>query len=104
MDALAAAARMSSHWGVPLADLVDRVAQGLDQLVEADERRATAVAGARLSGYLLAGLPAVGVALGAGMGANPLPLLSGGGSGSMLLLVGVLLTCLGLVWSAAIAG
>lgn len=98
-----AALRMSRRFGVPLAGLMSRIADGVYDQMLADEQRAAAVAGAKLSGYLLAGLPVVGVLLGVGMGANPLPVLFGGGLGSALLLAGVTLSCAGLLWSARIA-
>ena len=100
---LQAAIWMSRQYGIPLAAMVFRLADGMEDQVEAAQQRATAVAGATLSGYLLAGLPLVGILLGAGMGANPIPVLLGGGTGSTLLLAGVSLTCAGLLWSARIA-
>jgi len=101
--ALASAVRLSRRFGAPLAVLLDGVAAGLADEREAAAQRAAVVAGARLSGWVLAGLPLMGVMLGAGMGADPLPVLFGGGLGSVLLLLGTLLLSAGLLWSARIA-
>ena len=68
----------------------------------ADERRAGEVAGPRVSGYVMALLPALGLALGIGMGADPVQVLVGSPIGAVLLLVGVSLSCIGLLWSARI--
>ncbi|MEP6980804.1 MAG: hypothetical protein ABJA16_08595 [Nakamurella sp.] len=101
--ALVAAVRLSRRTGVPLAGLLARLAEGLDDERRAADHRAAAVAGARLSGWVLAGLPLMGVVLGAGMGADPLPVLVSDGLGGVLLVVGTVLLCAGLLWSARIA-
>ena len=46
----------------------------------------------------------LGVLLGELIGARPLAFLLGGGIGGALLVLGVLLICLGLVWSERITG
>lgn len=101
--ALVAAVRLSRRVGVPLAGLLDRLADGVADQRRSEEQRAAAVAGARLSGWVLAGLPLVGVLLGAGMGADPIPVLLSDGIGGVLLVVGTTLLCAGLLWSAHIA-
>jgi len=68
----------------------------------ADSERAGQVAGPRVSGYVMAALPVLGLLLGAGMGADPLKVLAHSGIGAVLLVVGVTLTCAGLLWSARI--
>lgn len=101
--ALAAALELARRFGAPLAVLLAGVADGLADEVRAVEQRSAAVAGARLSGWVLAGLPLMGVLLGAAMGADPIPVLLGGGLGSVLLLAGTVLLCAGLLWSGRIA-
>jgi tight adherence protein B len=44
----------------------------------------------------------LGLALGIGMGADPVQVLVGSPIGAVLLLVGVSLSCIGLLWSARI--
>ena len=58
-------------------------------------RTAGWVAGAAV----LAGLPVAGIALGQLIGARPLEFLCGPGAGGWLLVTGVLLACVGLLWS-----
>jgi len=69
---LDAAYRISEALGAPLADLLDRV----DADLRADRRLRSGVraqtAGAQATSVLLAALPFVGLALGAGIGAHPL--------------------------------
>ncbi len=101
--ALTAAARLSHRTGVPLAGLLSGIADGLADERRAADHRATAVAGARMSAGVLAVLPLMGVLLGTGMGADPVPVLVGGGLGSVLLLTGTTLLCAGLLWSSRIA-
>lgn len=65
-------------------------------------RLAAGLAGARASAALLAGLPALGVALGELIGARPIAFLLGD-AGAVLLIAGVTLACLGLLWCDRIA-
>jgi tight adherence protein B len=58
-----------------------------------------AVAGPRSSALLLAGLPAIGLGMGAAMGADPARVLLRTPAGSVVLTAGVLLDLLGLVWT-----
>ena len=60
------------------------------------------MAGPRATAMVLAALPAVGVLLGQAMGAAPLAVLTGGGTGGIMLVVGVGLACAGLLWTDAI--
>jgi tight adherence protein B len=55
------------------------------------EPRATAV--------VLAGLPVVGLGLGAGLGADPFAWLLGTGAGVVVLALGILLEVVGVAWS-----
>lgn len=101
---LAACSRLTARYGVALAPMVDGLARDLAEQNAVDEQRSGQLAGPRTSGYVLAGLPLLGVALGAGMGADPIQVLLRTAIGNLLLAVGVTLTCLGLLWAARIAG
>ncbi|MGI8762272.1 MAG: type II secretion system F family protein [Jatrophihabitantaceae bacterium] len=85
--------------GTPIADVLARVAE--DLLARAEQQHAVDVAlsGPRSSALLLAGLPALGIALGAAMGARPLPFLLGSASGRALCCAGVLLDAAGVLWT-----
>jgi tight adherence protein B len=101
-------ARLRSGWlltrrhGVAFTPLIDALAADLAQQISADSERSGEVAGPRMSGYVMAMLPLLGLALGAGMGADPIRVLLSSTIGSILLLVGVALTCGGLLWSERI--
>lgn len=93
---------ISAEHGVPWGSLLEGLVQEAEAGSAADDERAAHVAGPRLSGYVLAALPALGVLLGVGMGADPLGVLFGTAVGGVLLVVGTALTCAGLLWSARI--
>lgn len=101
-------ARLAGGWlltrwhGLAFTPLVTALAQDLSEQQVAGSERAGQVAGPRTSGYVMALLPLLGLALGAGMGADPVRVLVGSAVGNVLLLVGVGLTCAGLLWSARI--
>ncbi|MEO7288228.1 MAG: pilus assembly protein TadB [Jatrophihabitantaceae bacterium] len=96
---LALACQLAGSSGASFTDLV----QGVRADLAAD--RAThaavlaAVAGPRSSALLLAALPVVGLAMGAGMGADPARVLVHTPAGLLVLSIGVLLELAGLVWT-----
>ncbi|WP_157695360.1 hypothetical protein [Nakamurella panacisegetis] len=93
---------LSARHGVPWATLIDATVADLADRVRTDTARAAQVAGPRVSGYVLAVLPALGLLLGAGMGADPVHVLLDTAVGNLLLLLGSTLTCAGLAWTARI--
>ena len=108
--ALEVAVRLRNGWllsvrhGVPWADVVGALAADVENRARTDTERAAEVAGPTFSGYVLAALPALGLLLGAGMGADPVAVLFGSAVGHLLLLAGTVLSCAGLLWAARIVG
>lgn len=94
-----AACRLTQHLGAPLAEVLDRCAHGLAEAERARTDRAVAVAGPRTTARLLQGLPLLGLALGALVGADPLAVLTDGGLGTLALAAGLLLTVAGHRWT-----
>lgn len=93
---------LSARHGVPMAVLIDTVSDDLDDRLSAVSQRDAQVSGPRVSGYVLAAMPVLGVLLGTGMGADPLHVLFATGAGRWMLLTGTILTCAGLAWTARI--
>lgn len=97
--------RLSAAWtvahrtGIPLANVVEAIADDLADRSAARQARAGQVAGPAVSGYVLAALPVAGLLLGAGMGSDPFAVLGTGAVGGMLLMLGVALMSGGLVWT-----
>ena len=99
----AAVWRLAEQTGAPAADLVERI--------EADARagdrsRATAAAqaaGAQATALLLAALPIGGIALGYGIGVDPLEVLLSTPLGAACAIAAVLLQCAGLMWADRLA-
>ena len=94
--------RLAERTGCSLGGPVQRLRDA--DRGEAAVRRelAAQLAGPRATARLLAGLPVVGVALGAGLGADPLGFLLGTSAGAACLAVGGLLVALGLLWTRAL--
>ncbi|MFI8204785.1 type II secretion system F family protein [Streptomyces sp. NPDC085937] len=99
---LAACWRVAVDQGAGLADGLDRLEAALR--AERDQRAdlRAQLAGARATAVMLAGLPAVGLALGAALGADPLHVLLHTPSGSVCLAAGGVLEGLGLWWALRI--
>ncbi|MTD17040.1 hypothetical protein GIS00_24190 [Nakamurella sp. YIM 132087] len=93
---------LAERFGLPWVVVLEALARDLDDLAAVGRARAGQLAGPRLSGWVLAALPVLGILLGYGMGADPLAVLAGSGAGAVLLLTGVALTCAGLLWTARI--
>jgi tight adherence protein B len=100
--AIGSAWQLGEQAGIPLAGVLDRVAQDLG--ADAEHRRSVtvALAGPRASAFVLAGLPLLGIALGAALGARPWAFLLGTGPGRAVCCVGVLLDAAGIAWMRAI--
>ncbi|MEY9487220.1 tight adherence protein B [Streptomyces calvus] len=99
---LAACWRVAVDQGAGLAAGVDRLEAALR--AERDQRAdlRAQLAGARATAVLLAGLPVVGLALGAALGADPLHILLHTSSGLICLAAGGVLEGLGLWWALRI--
>lgn len=98
LRALGAAWQVSARAGAPLAEPVALLAAAARSDAAAREEVATALAGPRATAGVLAGLPALGVLLGAGLGAAPLHVLLATRPGDACLVVGALLEAAGLLW------
>lgn len=100
---LAAAWDVARSSGAGLADVVSRIAT----MVRADAGRhrqvAAALGGARSTARLFAVLPLLGIALGTGMDADPLGVLTQSVLGAWVLFCGATLACVGLVWVERLA-
>ncbi|MFN2519322.1 MAG: type II secretion system F family protein, partial [Jatrophihabitantaceae bacterium] len=99
LEPLAHAWRVGERAGAPMAEVLGRVAADLADQGCQHRAVGVALAGPRSSAVLLAGLPVIGIALGAAMGARPLAVLLGSPAGRMLCCVGVLLDAAGVLWT-----
>jgi tight adherence protein B len=94
--------RLAERTGCSLLGPVQRL-RDADRAETAVRREVSAqLAGPRATARLLAGLPVVGIALGAGLGADPIPFLLGSAAGVACLGTGSLLVGLGLLWTRAL--
>ncbi|GAB3443137.1 type II secretion system F family protein [Actinophytocola sediminis] len=99
-------ARLSRAWalaqrhGLPLADVLDAVVRDLDQRVRFTRRVLANMAGPRTSATVLTVLPALGIAIGQLIGANPLHVLTATPAGRVMLLLGAVFLCAGIAWCA----
>ncbi|WP_127128152.1 hypothetical protein [Georgenia sp. SYP-B2076] len=97
-----AACRLTHEIGAPLAEVLERCAQGITEAGHAQAARAIALAGPRSSARLLGWLPVLGLGLGVAVGADPFHVLLDGGLGTACLLLGGVLLVLGRRWVAAL--
>jgi len=102
LEAVVAAARVADELGAPLAAVLDQVAGAIAAQAEAAADVDAALAGPRASARVLGWLPALGLALGAALGADPVGVLLDGGIGTASGVLGVLLVAVGHAWSAAL--
>ncbi|WP_326551060.1 type II secretion system F family protein [Micromonospora sp. NBC_01813] len=100
LDRLATAAvRLAERTGAPLAELIERIETDARALDRAREAAAAQAAGSRVTAWLLAGLPAGGIALGYGIGVDPLAVLLRTPIGAACALGAVALQITGLIWT-----
>ena len=95
---LAGAWHIADRAGAPLADVLDRVAAAVRGDADVDREVQAEAAPARATGRLMAVLPVFGLALGAGMGADPVHVLTGTVLGATCLAAGLALACAGMAW------
>jgi tight adherence protein B len=95
---LAGAWHVAERAGAPLADVLDRVAAAVRDDADVDREVQAEAAPARATGRLMAVLPVFGLALGAGMGVNPVHVLTGTVLGATCLAAGLALACAGITW------
>ncbi|HJQ44431.1 MAG TPA: type II secretion system F family protein [Jatrophihabitantaceae bacterium] len=88
--------------GSPLADVLRRVAADLAAQIEQHRRVDAALAGPRASALVLAGLPMLGLALGAALGVHPIDILVGTPAARVAGVVGLLLNLAGVLWTRRI--
>lgn len=96
---ISAAVLLSSRTGCSLAGVLRAVEDDLRARRRQREELRAATAGPGSSALVLAGLPVLGLAMGAGVGADPWHVLTATGTGQVLLVTGVALELAGLAWS-----
>jgi tight adherence protein B len=102
LRAIGVAWQLSTATGAALTTVLSRIAADFAAVDEQRRAVTAALAGPRSSALVLALLPALGVVLGAGMGAHPLQFLVGTPAGRLLCCVGVVLDALGVLWMRAL--
>ncbi len=102
LSRIAAAWRVAEEHGLALAELLAAARTDLLGRIRFRDRTEAALAGARASATVLAGLPLVGIGLGQLMGAAPLTILFASPAGELLLPLGAALACCGLLWTDVI--
>lgn len=98
-ERLAVCWELAHMHGLPMAALMRTAQRDIVERARFDAQVTAGMAGARATAAVLAALPFAGVALGEMIGAQPLRFLISGGAGGWLLMIGVTLTCCGLLWS-----
>lgn len=102
VGAARAAIRLAERVGAPLADVLDRCAEGIVETGQAEAARRVALAGPASTARLLAWLPLGGLVLGGILGADPVGTLLDGGPGTLAGLAGFALLLVGRRWSRAL--
>lgn len=99
---IADAWQVAENHGLALAELLSAARTDVSGRIRFRARTTAALAGARATAAVLAGLPLLGIGLGQLMGAAPLHVLLSPGAGTALLPLGAALACIGLLWTDAI--
>ncbi|WP_019144458.1 type II secretion system F family protein [Aeromicrobium massiliense] len=98
LGSLAAAWAVAERSGAPLAEVLERLGDGVRADLEVHREVESAVAPARATSRLLAGLPVLGLGLGGSLGSDPVHVLLHTLPGALCLVAGVGLSLLGLLW------
>ncbi|WP_051215578.1 type II secretion system F family protein [Granulicoccus phenolivorans] len=103
LQSLARAWQVSTRTGAPMGETLATVADTLRTDHEVDLVVSGELAAPRMTGRLLAGLPLAGIGLGYTLGGDPIGFLTGSLPGQLGLVVGIGLTCLGVLWTERLA-
>jgi tight adherence protein B len=98
-DRIAVCWQLAQTHGLSIAALMQTAQRDIAERQRFSSRVSAGMAGARATAAVLAGLPVLGIGLGQLIGADPVRFLLAGGAGGWLLLIGVTLSCAGLLWS-----
>jgi tight adherence protein B len=96
---LAVCWQLAAEHGLAMSTLMRAAQRDIVERQRFSGQVMSAMAGARATAAILAGLPMLSVVLGQLIGANPMAFLLAGHVGGWLLVVGVTLVCGGLLWS-----
>lgn len=100
---LAAAWQVAEQTGASMASTLAAVAERLTAELALRATVEAELSAPRATGRLLAGLPVAGIGLGYAMGGDPIAFLTASWFGQACLALGVLLGCVGLVWTELLA-
>jgi tight adherence protein B len=103
-ERLAVCWHLAQAHGLGMATLMRAAQRDIVERSQFCDRASAAMAGARTTAAVLAGLPVLGILFGELLGAHPLRFLLSGGAGGWLLVAGATLGCCGLMWSDRITG
>ena len=103
-DLVAAVWRLAERTGAPAAELVERIEADVRAGDRSRASAAAQAAGARATALLLAALPVGGIALGYGIGVDPLRVLLHTPLGAACAAGAFTLQTAGLAWAARLAG
>jgi tight adherence protein B len=98
-ERLAVCWQLASDHGLAIATLMRAAQRDIAERQRFSAKVTSALAGARATAVILAGLPMLGLLLGQLIGARPLNFLFSQGAGGWLLVTGVALVCGGQLWS-----
>ncbi|MCK0176428.1 type II secretion system F family protein [Mycolicibacterium sp. F2034L] len=91
--------QLAQTHGLAISTLMGTAQRDIAERLRFASRVDAGMAGARATSGVLAALPALGIGLGQMIGAEPMRFLFGGGFGGWLLVIGVALSCAGVLWS-----
>lgn len=98
-ERLAVCWRLAAEHGLAMSALMHLAQRDIAERQRFSGQVRSAMAGARATATILAGLPVLSAVMGQLIGASPIPFLLGGGLGGWLLVVGLMLVCGGLLWA-----
>lgn len=102
VHAVVTGARTAAELGAPLADVLEQLASASAADAEHEAEVTAALAGPRATARVLVALPALGLLVGAALGARPWAVLADGGVGTAAGVLGGALVAAGRVWVVAL--